>query len=100
MANHNSKIFFKEWEHELRGRHSPGPGAYSPEFKMFSNEKHKSKTLSKDKRVCPIVPREQLLTSASPFSFNKAESSIKVPIGDYYGTKAERRVDPRMCKIT
>ena len=34
------KQYFKEYDVELYGRHSPGPGAYSPSAKNFVDEKY------------------------------------------------------------
>lgn len=87
---------------ELYGRHSPGPAAYSPDNrKAFNEEKFEEKTMPKEKRVCPIVPKEHLKNQISPFSYDEKYSSFKVPknANTYFGTKAERRVDARLCKI-
>jgi hypothetical protein len=58
---HLAKKFFKEFEGELLGRHSPGPGEYCPNMMLFSKEKHESKSFPLEKRECPLVPREQVI---------------------------------------
>ena len=34
------KTYFKEYDVELYGKHSPGPGAYSPQTRIFPDDKH------------------------------------------------------------
>jgi hypothetical protein len=52
------KQFFKEFQVELMGKDSPGPGLYTPNLFLFNNEKHDSKSFPLEKRECPLVPRE------------------------------------------
>ena len=96
-----AKKFFKEFEGELLGRHSPGPDVYSPNIHLFSREKHESKSFPLEKRECPLVPKEALLKGdLSPMSYNlqnkrtafeKIRSNLK-----YFGSKANRRIDVRL----
>ena len=38
--------YFKEYEVELLGKHSPGPANYSPNMTFFKPEKHDTKTFA------------------------------------------------------
>ncbi|TNV71010.1 hypothetical protein FGO68_gene1967 [Halteria grandinella] len=96
-----AKKFFKEFEGELLGRHSPGPSEYCPNMMLFKKDKHDSKSFPLEKRECPLVPREQVLQGdLSPMSYNlqnkrtafeKIRSNLK-----YFGSKANRRIDVRL----
>ena len=49
--------YFKEYEGELIGKHSPGPCQYNTTISNFNISKALTKSLPREKRVCPIVNR-------------------------------------------
>ncbi len=65
--------YFKEYNIELYGKDSPGPGKYSPHVTFFKLDRHDAKTfttvslevsllvLFQEKRECPLIPKEQIL---------------------------------------
>ena len=59
-AKFNTKLVEKEFISEMKGRESPPPGTYETNTFLFDSLKHTAKTLPRDERVCPIVPKMQL----------------------------------------
>jgi hypothetical protein len=95
--------FFKEYQVELLGRHSPGPGIYLPNTTQFNSLRHDSKSFTQEKRECPLVTKEDLIKGdLSPCTYNLQNYNTAIEkhksIMQHFGTKAKRRIDVRLCK--
>lgn len=62
----NRRVFDKAYAGEFRGKDSPSPTEYQRDT-IQRRTKYESKTLPRDERVCPLVPKQQLqLKNVSP----------------------------------
>lgn len=94
------KKYFKEYQVELYGKDSPGPAKYEVAGKDFEKPRHSCKSMTRERRECPIVPKHTINEHVSPFSYNiNPENFSKVTHTKFFGTKAPRRVDFRKCKF-
>jgi len=64
------QIYFKEYDLELVGKHSPGPAVYSPNMTFFKGDKHNAKSFTMVTqfisifKMCPYIAKTRMSTCA------------------------------------
>jgi len=95
----NKNVYDHVWFQEFKGKDSPSPTSYQK--MIMSRKKYDSKTIPRDERICPIVPKIQFeMTNISPQRYQNMnnltsfkDNSIAKKNSKYFGTRAARNVD-------